>query len=297
MRQASTILTTCLLGAALALPAPASADTLANIRSSQSITLAHRDASLPFSYLDENKKPVGYSMDVCLKLVEAIKRELKLPKLEVSFLPVTSSNRIEAITSGKADLECGSTTNTAERRKQVAFTIAHFIASTRMLVRGDTGIKNWSDLRGKQVVTTKGTTTVKLLGERDKGLALAMKMQEGADHQSSFAKLEKGEVDAFPMDDVLLYGFRAKSKNPQQFMVVGDPLSTEPYAIMLRKDDAPFKALIDKEMARIMLDGELNKVYDKWFMRPIPPSGWNMNMPMGHLLRGSLMFPTDKVAD
>lgn len=297
MPQPRISLTTRLLGAALLLPALASADTLGNIRNSQSITLAHRDASLPFSYLDENKKPVGYSMDVCLKLVEAIKRELKLPKLEVNYLPVTSSNRIEAITSGKADLECGSTTNTAERRKQVAFTIAHFIATTRMLVRGDTGIKNWSDLRGKQVVTTKGTTTVKLLSERDKGLALAMKMQEAADHQSSFAKLEKGEVDAFPMDDVLLYGFRAKSKNPMQFMVVGDPLSAEPYAIMLRKDDAPFKALIDKEMARIMLDGELTKVYDKWFMRPIPPSGWNMNMPMGHLLRGSLMFPSDKVAD
>lgn len=273
------------------------ADTLSKIRDSQSITLAHRDASLPFSYLDENKKPVGYSMDLCLKLVDAIKRELKLPKLEVKYLSVTPTSRIPAIVDGKADLECGSTTNTNERRKQVAFTIPHFIATTRMVVRGDTGIKNWADLRGKRVVTTKGTTTVKLLSARDQGLALAMKLSEALDHNESFAKVEKGEADAFPMDDVLLSGLRAKSPNPQAYMVVGDPLSAEPYAIMMRKDDAPFKTLIDREMGRIIMDGELTKIYDKWFTKPIAPSGWNMNMPMGHLLRGSLLFPTDKVAD
>lgn len=272
-------------------------DTLGKIRETQTITIAHREASLPFSYLDDNKKPVGYAMDLCMKITDAIKRELKLPKLEVVYLPVTPSTRIPAIVEGKADLECGSTTNNAERRKQVAFTIPHFVAAARMVVRTDSGIKNWSDLRDKRVVTTKGTTTVKLLAERDKVRALGLKLVEGSDHAESFSKIEKGEADAFPMDDVLLFGLRAKAKDPGSFVVVGDLLSTEPYAIMLRKDDAPFKATVDREMARIINDGEFVKLYDKWFMHPIPPKGVNMNMPMGHLLRDALRFPTDKVAD
>lgn len=272
-------------------------DTLAKIRETQTITIAHREASLPFSYLDDNKKPIGYAVDLCLKIADAVKRELKLPKLDVAYLAVTPSSRIPAIMEGKADLECGSTTNNAERRKQVAFTIPHFVAAARMVVRADSGIKNWSDLRDKRVVTTKGTTTVKLLNDRDKVRALGLKLIEGSDHAESFGKVEKGEAEAFPMDDVLLYGLRAKAREPNSFVVVGDLLSTEPYAIMLRKDDASFKALVDKEMGRIINEGELVKLYDKWFMRPIAPKGLNMNMPMGYLLRDALRFPTDKVGD
>lgn len=272
-------------------------DTLAKIRATQTITIAHREASLPFSYLDDNKKPIGYAVDLCLKIADAIKHELKLPKLDVVYLAVTPSSRIPAIVDGKADLECGSTTNNAERRKQVAFTIPHFVAAARMVVRADSGIRNWSDLRDKRVVTTKGTTTVKLLNDRDKVRALGLKLIEASDHAESFSKVEKGEAEAFPMDDVLLYGLRAKAKEPSKFLVVGDLLSTEPYAIMLRKDDAPFKAMVDKEMGRIINEGELVKLYDKWFMHPIPPNGLNMNMPMGYLLREALRFPTDKVGD
>ena len=272
-------------------------DTLAKIRDAQTITIAHREASLPFSYLDDNKKPIGYAVDLCLKIADAIKRELKLPKLDVVYLAVTPSSRIPAIVDGKADLECGSTTNNVERRKQVAFTIPHFVAAARMLVRADSGIRNWSDLRDKRVVTTKGTTTVKLLNDRDKVRALGLKLIEAGDHAESFGKVEKGEAEAFPMDDVLLYGLRAKAKEPSKFLVVGDLLSTEPYAIMLRKDDASFKAMVDKEMGRIINEGELVKLYDKWFMHPIPPSSLNMNMPMGYLLRDALRFPTDKVGD
>ncbi|MEN9867964.1 MAG: hypothetical protein RL748_3554 [Pseudomonadota bacterium] len=276
---------------------PAQADTLGKIRDSKTITIAHREASLPFSYFDENKKPVGYSMDLCLKIADAVKRELKLKQLDVLFVPVTPSTRIGALVEGKADLECGSTTNNAERRKQVAFTIPHFMAASRMLVRADSGIKNWNDLKNKRVVTTKGTTSVKLISARDKGLSMAMQLLEANDHAESFAKVERKEADAFPIDDVLLFGLRAKAKKPGDFVIVGDPLSAEPYAIMLRRDDAPFKALVDKEMARIISDGELHKIYDKWFTKSIPPGGINMNMPMGHLLRDSLHFPTDKVAD
>ncbi|TFV86700.1 amino acid ABC transporter substrate-binding protein [Oxalobacteraceae bacterium OM1] len=273
------------------------ADTLAKIRDTRTIVIAHRDSSVPFSYLDDNKKPVGYAVDLCLKVADAVKRELKLPQLNIEYLPVTSSNRIPAIAEGKADLECGSTTNNAERRKQVAFTIPHFVAAVRMVVRTDSGIKNWSDLRDKRVVTTKGTTTVKLLNERDKVRSLSLKLLEGRDHADSFAMVEKGQAEAFPMDDVLLFGLRANAPTPANFEIVGDTLSAEPYAIMLRKDDPAFKAIVDREMGRIINDGEIYKLYDKWFKSPIPPKQVNMNMPMGHLLRDMLRFPTDKVGD
>ncbi|MBC7502014.1 MAG: amino acid ABC transporter substrate-binding protein [Herminiimonas sp.] len=272
-------------------------DTLAKIRNSGTITIAHRESSIPFSYLDDKKAAVGYAVELCQKIAEGVRRELKLAQIGIAYLPVTSSTRIPAIVDGKADLECGSTTNNAERRKQVAFTIPHFIAAVRMVVRVDSGIRNWSDLRDRKVVTTKGTTTVKLLTERDKVRALGLKLLEGADHAQSFGMVEKGAAEAFPMDDVLLYGLRASATAPDKFIITGDALSAEPYAIMLRKDDAPFKAVVDREMARIINDGELTKMYDKWFKRPVPPKNLNMNMPMGHLLRDTLRFPTDKVAD
>ena len=217
---------TALTSAALVLCyASASADTLAKIRETQTITIAHREASVPFSYLDANKKPIGYAIDICQRVAESIRRELKLQQLRIAYIPVTSSNRIPAITEGKADLECGSTTNNAERRKQVAFTIPHFVAAARMLVRVDSGIKNWSDLRSKRVVTTKGTTTVKLLNDRDKVRALNLKLIEGTDHADSFTIVEKGGADAFPMDDALLYGLRANATKPENFMITGDALS------------------------------------------------------------------------
>lgn len=272
-------------------------DTLSKIRETQTIIIAHREASMPFSYLDGNKKPIGYAVDLCLKIADAVRRELKLQNLNIRYLPVTPSTRIPAIMEGQADLECGSTTNNAERRKQVAFTIPHFVAAARMVVLTDSGIRNWSDLRDKRVVTTKGTTAVKLLNDRDKVRSLGLNLIEGRDHAESFSMVEKGEAEAFPMDDVLLFGLRANAQNPNGFVVVGDALSAEPYAIMLRKDDVPFKALVDREMGRLIHDGEIYKLYDKWFKSPIPPKGINMNMPMGHLLRDVLRFPTDKVGD
>ncbi|HEY8608707.1 MAG TPA: amino acid ABC transporter substrate-binding protein [Noviherbaspirillum sp.] len=281
----------------VAIHTQASADTLAKIRETRTITIAHREASVPFSYLDPNKKPIGYAVELCQKIADAVRRELKLTQLDVRYLAVNPSTRIQAIAEGKADLECGSTTNNAERRKQVAFTIPHFVAAARMVVRTDSGIRNWSDLRGKQVVTTKGTTSVKLLTDRDKVRSLNLSLVEGRDHDDSFNMVEKREAAAFPMDDVLLYGLRANAADPASFAVVGDALSAEPYAIMLRKDDPAFKAVVDREMGRIINDGEIYKLYDKWFRSPIPPKGQNMNMPMGHLLRDTFRFPTDKVGD
>ncbi|MES2070317.1 MAG: amino acid ABC transporter substrate-binding protein [Pseudomonadota bacterium] len=285
----------CLLGMGSALAY--AADTLAHIKETQTITIAHREASFPFSYLSENKKPIGYAVDICLKIAEAVKKELKLPQLTINYVLVNPSTRMPAIIEGKADIECGSTTNNADRRKQVAFTIPHFFATARMLVRADSGIKNWTDLKDKKVVTTKGTTSVKLLTDRDKVRALGLKLVEGNDHNDSFNMVESFAADAFSMDDVLLYGLRANSKDPAKFAIVGDGLSTEPYAMIVRKDDPGFKAVADKEIARMMSDGDFIKLYDKWFRSPVPPKGANLNMPMGFLLRDTLRFPSDKVAD
>lgn len=284
--------------ACLLLSTAASAlDTLSAIRERQSIVIAYREGSAPFSYLDENKRPIGYSVDLCLKIAEAIKRELKMPQLKLQFMPVDSVTRFTAIAEGKADLECGTTTNNAERRKKAAFTIPHFFSGVRALVRSDTGIRNWPDLRGMTVVTTRSTTTVKLLDERNSVRSLNIKLTEGTDDRDSFRLVEEGKADAFPMDDVLLYSLRASAKKPGMFSIVGDPLSVEPYAIMLRKDDPAFKKLVDAEMVRIINDGEIFGLYNKWFMRPIPPKGINLNMPMGYLLRDSLRFPSDSVGE
>lgn len=282
--------------ACLLLPAAASAlDTLATIRDRQSIVIAYREGSAPFSYVDENKQPIGYSIDLCNRIADAVKRELKMPNLKVQFMPVDSVTRFTAIVEGKADLECGTTTNNAERRKKVAFTIPHFFSGVRALVRADGGIRNWPDLRGRTVVTTRSTTTVQLLNERNNVRALSINLTEGVDDHDSFRRVEEGKADVFPMDDVLLYSLRAAAKNPAMFAIVGDPLSVEPYAIMLRKDDATFKKIVDAEMVRTIHDGDMHRIYDRWFMRPIPPNRVNLNMPMGYLLRDSLRFPTDKV--
>nr|WP_329956025.1 amino acid ABC transporter substrate-binding protein [Collimonas silvisoli] len=273
-------------------------DALAKIRNSKTITIGYREASFPFSFLDQDKKPVGYAVDLCLKIADAVKQQLKLQQLNIAYVPVSSSNRIDMIASGKVDLECGSTTNNAERRKKVSFTIAHFMASSRMLVRVADNIKNWPDLRDKKVVTTKGTTSVKSLIDRGQVRSLNMTVLEGRDHNESFKMVEDKAADAFVMDDVLLYGLKATAKDPAAYAVVGEPLTTEPYAIMLPKDDAAYKAVVDREMGRIIHDGEIYKLYTKWFLSPIPAkNNLTLNMPMGYLFRESLRFPSDQVGN
>ena len=284
------------LGALFSVTAQA-AETLINIRNTQTIKIGYREASLPFSYLDENKKPVGYTVDLCLRLAEAIRNELKLRQLNIAYIKVNSEDRFSALLDGKIDLECGSTTNNFARRKLVSFTVPHFIATVRMAVRSNSRLVNWAVLRGKRIVATRGSTAVQLVAERDKVRALGVVMLEGTDHAESFSQLENGEADAFAMDDVLLYGFRANAKNPNGFLIVGEPLSAEPYAIMMRKEDKQFKGVVDREMGRLIHDGELNRLYDKWFRRPIPPKKANLSMPMSYLLRDTLRFPTDRVAD
>ena len=278
-------------------PVHASAtDTLAKIRKTQTLTIGVRE-SPPFASIGTNGQGMGYAIDLCLKVADAIKKELKLPNLKVQFSPVDSSTRFSALIEDKIDLECGSTTNNAERRKKFDFTIPHFFSSVRALVRTDSGIKNWNQFRNRTIVTTKSTTTVKLLTDRNDINSLNIKLIEGNTDQDSFKMVEDNKADAFPMDDVLLYSLRADAKNPASFAIVGDALSVEPYSIMMRKDDPGFKKIVDTEMLRIINEGEIYKIYDRWFMHPIPPKGSNMNMPMGFLLRDSLRFPTDQVGN
>ncbi|MFZ6719234.1 amino acid ABC transporter substrate-binding protein [Undibacterium sp. Ji49W] len=294
MRQMLTGLTTLLC---LSLPLYVqAADTLAKIRKTQTLVIGVRETA-PFSFTDADKQPLGYSVDLCLKVADAIKKELKMPAMRLQFYSVDSTTRFSALLEDKIDLECGSTTNNAERRKKVAFTIPHFFSSVRALVKTDSGIKNWSQLRNRTVVTTKSTTTVKLLNDRSDTISLNIKLVEGNSDQESFKMVEDGKADAFPMDDVLLYSLRAESKAPASFAIVGEPLSIEPYSIMMRKDDPGFKKIVDNEMLRLIHEGEIYRIYEKWFMKPIPPKNVNMNMSIGFLLRDSLRFPTDQVGD
>lgn len=272
-------------------------ETLDRIERSGKIVLTNRDGSVPFSYLDASGKPIGYTVDICLKLVDAIGAHLKHSDLKVKFIQVTPSSRFSAIAEGKADLECGPTTNNAERRKIAAFTIANFIASAKMVVKANSGIRNWSDLRDKTVVTTKATTNAQSISERNNVRALNIKLIEAGDDRESFQQVVDGKADVFAMDDVLLYGLKANLPHPDDYAVVGSPLTVEPYAIMFSRQDPELKKIVDAEMARIIQSGEIYGLYQKWFNAPIPPTGINLNMPMNRLLRASFQFPSDKVAD
>lgn len=287
-----------LAGAAiLAAALPAQADVLEKIRASGSITLAHRDASIPFSYLDQDKRPIGYSIDLCLKVVDAIRRDLKLDKLEVKYLQVTPATRIAAVAEGQAQMECGSTTNNAERRKTVDFTIAHFISSSRLLVRTDAKIAAIDQLATRTVVSTKGTTSLAMLRRVSDDQGLKLNIVEAPDHAQAFAMVTEGKANAFAMDDVLLFGLRANAPKPDDYSVIGKPLTMEPYAIMLPKGDAAFKKVVDQEVRRVILSGEVNAMYTKWFQQPIAPKGINLALPMPYLLKDSFKFPSDKVGD
>lgn len=276
------------------LAAPAMADTLQKIKDTGTITIGHRESSIPFSYLDGNQKPVGYSMELCNKIVDAVKKELKMPALVTKLTPVTSQTRIPLMTNGTIDLECGSTTNSLERQKQVAFGVTTFVSPVRMVVKADSGIKTLDDLNGKAVATTTGTTSDRYIKQNEKGHNIDVKNVYGKDHAESFLMVETGRASAFVMDEVLLAGFVANAKNPKDFAIVGPALSTEPYGIMLRKDDPQFKALVDKTLSGLMKSGEINKIYAKWFTSPIPPKNVNLNLPMNAQLQEAIKHPNDK---
>jgi glutamate/aspartate transport system substrate-binding protein len=292
-RSATLIAATTALALAVA-AAPAFADTLKKIKDSGSITLGHRESSIPFSYYNDKQEVIGYSQELMLKVVDAIKADLKLEKLDVKLMPITSANRITLTQNGTIDMECGSTTNNTERQKQVAFSDTIFIIGTRLMTKKDSGIKDFPDLKGKNVVTTAGTTSERLLRKMNDEQKMGMNIISAKDHGEAFLTLESGRAVAFMMDDALLYGERAKSKNPDEWVVVGTPQSKEAYGCMMRKDDPAFKKVVDDALANIMTSGEAEKIYDKWFMQPVPPKNLNMNMPLSDEMKALYKAPNDK---
>lgn len=245
-------------------PAP-NIDTLKRIRDTGTLLVGVRESSVPFSFLDAQKQPQGYSVDLCVRVADAIKADLKLPKLEVRFVPVTSSNRISALLEGKIDLECGSTTNTRDRQKQVAFAYTTYIAGIKMLAKKASHVNSIEDLRGKSVVVTKGTTSEKIMKTMNDERVLGIKIVESPDHGESFKIVDDDKAVAFLMDDVLLYGLISKAKKPDDFAVVGKYLSVEPYAIMLRKDEPAFEKIVNRALIDLFQSGEIRRIYAKWF--------------------------------
>ena len=283
----------------LALPALAQdlGPTLQKVKESASITMGIRESSLPLSYLDDRQQPVGYHIDICNKIVDAVKAHLKLSSIKVNHTPVTSQNRIPLVTNGTVDLECGSTTNNEARQRQVAFAPTTFVTNVRMAVKKASGIKSLSELNGKPVSTTTGTTSVQLMRAHEKGRGIDFKEVYGKDHADSFLMLETDRSVAFVMDDNLLAGLIVTSKNPDDYAIVGEVLNIEPIAIMMRREDPAFKKVVDDAVKALMKSGEIDKLYAKWFMSPIPPKGANLRFTMSDKLKELIKVPSDAPAE
>jgi glutamate/aspartate transport system substrate-binding protein len=280
-------------GLCLALPALAQEGTLKKIKDSGSITIGHRDASLPFSYYDDKQQPVGYAMDLCARIVDAVKAELKMPNLQTKYQLVTSANRIPLMANGTIDLECGSTTNNIARQKEVAFTITHFVTANRWVAKKSAKVNKLEDLKGKTVVSTAGTTNIKQITEINGQKNLGMNIISANGHPEAFQMVETGRAVAFVMDDILLAGLAAQSRTPGDYAISADALSVEPYGIMLRKDDPAFKKVVDAAMVNTYKSGAINAIYSKWFEKPVPPKNVNLNLPMTASFKKVIAKPTD----
>jgi glutamate/aspartate transport system substrate-binding protein len=284
-----------LLAGALALAGAARADdTLKKIKDSGAITEGVRDSSGVLSFTLGDGKYAGFHYDVCAHVIADIQKELGLAKLETKYQPVTSQNRIPLVQNGTVDLECGSTTNNAARQKDVAFAPTMYVEEVRILVKANSGIKGIADLNGKTIATTTGTTSVQLLRKNKRAAGMDFKELNGKDHSDSFLLLESGRADAFVMDGQILAGLAAKSKSPADYRIVGEPLSVEPIAIMYRKDDPAFKKAVDDSVRAMIKSGEVAKLYDKWFMQPVPPANTKLNMPVSDATKAAWASPNDK---
>jgi glutamate/aspartate transport system substrate-binding protein len=284
----------------VALPASAAGDlgpTLQKIKESGIVAVGHRESSIPFSYYDDRQQVVGYSQDFALAIVDALKKELNAPSLQMKLVPVTSQNRIPLVQNGTVDIECGSTTNNLERQQQVAFSNSLFIVRTRLLTRKNSGVKDVPDLAGKNAVVTAGTTSERLLRKLNEEKKLGIKITSAKDHGESFLILESGRAAAFMLDDVLLFGELAKARKRDDWTVTGSPQSREAYGCSMRKGDAKFKAVVDETVARLETSGEAEKIYAKWFLHPIPPKGLNLNFPLSDEMKALFKNPNDKALE
>ena len=276
---------------------PTPGTTLAKIKTANSIALGHRTTSIPFSYYDSSQNVVGFSHDVCMEVVEQVKKRLALPALQVRLIPVTSQNRISLVQNGIVDLECGITSNTKARQQQVAFSNTVFVAGSRLLVKKGSGINDFGDLGGKTVVTNAGTTSERILRKMNDDGGANIRIYSSKDYGESFLILQSGRAAAFMLDDVVLYGTRSSATTPEEWTVVGTPQSVEPYALMMRKDDPEFKALVDGTLAAMMRSGKMAAIYEKWFQKPVPPKGANFNLPMSDAVRKAFASPNDAAVD
>jgi glutamate/aspartate transport system substrate-binding protein len=268
--------------------------TLKKIKDAGSISLGHRESSIPFSYYDDKNEVVGYSQELMMMVVDAVKKRLNLPNLQVKLIPVTSQNRIPLIQNGTIDIESGSTTNNLERQQQVDFSDTMFIIGTRLLVKKDSGIQDFPDLKGKNVVVTAGTTSERLIREMNEKENMKMNIISAKDHGESFLTLQSGRAAAFMLDDALLAGERAKAKKSADWVIVGTPQSKEAYGMMVRKGDDQFKKLVDETIANAETSGEVTKLYQKWFQSPIPPKGLNLDLPLSDDMKELFKSPNDK---
>jgi len=282
-----------LAAAALSAPAAAQEGTLKKVKDTATITIGHRDASIPFSYYDDKQQPIGYAMDLCVKIVDAVKAELKLPKLEVKYQLVTSANRIPLMANGTIDLECGSTTNNIERQQQVWFTMTHFVTANRWAYKKSSNVGKLADLKGKTIVSTAGTTNIKGMTEINAAKNLGMNIISANGHPEAFQMVETGRAVAFAMDDILLASLVAQARTPGDYAISAEATSVEPYGIMLRKDDKAFKAVVDRAMTNVYKSGQINAIYQKWFQKPVPPKGINLNLPMSDAFKKVVAKPTD----
>ncbi|WP_233233654.1 amino acid ABC transporter substrate-binding protein [Bordetella sp. LUAb4] len=265
---------------------------LDQIKSSGTISLGYRDASLPFSYLDDAQKPIGYSMDICYGIVKAVEKSVG-KTLKVNLVPVTSSTRIPLVANGTVDLECGSTTNNLERQKQVSFAPTTFVTANRYVAKKSSNINSLADLKGKTVISTAGTSNIKWTTEANAEQKLGMNIIPAKDHAEAFLTVESGRATAFLMDDVLLAGLVATSRNPSEWVIGKEAYSVEPYAMIEPKNDPAFKKVVDDAVVAMIKDGTVAKFYDKWFLKPIPPKNVNLNLPMSEPLKKVLAAPTD----
>ncbi|MDN5565525.1 MAG: glutamate/aspartate ABC transporter substrate-binding protein [Psychrobacter sp.] len=268
--------------------------TLQKIRDSGTIVVGYRDSSIPFSYVaDDPNQPMGYAHDLEMKIVEAVKENLNMPDLKVRYNLITSQTRIPLVQNGTVDFECGSTTNNVERQEQVAFSNGFFEIGTRLLTKADSGVTGFDDLAGKRLVTTAGTTSERYIRQYVDENSLDTDIISAKDHGEGFLMLESGRADAFMMDDVLLAGEKAKAKNPDEWVIVGEPQSFEIYGCMMRKDDPEFKTVVNDALNQTFSSGEINSIYDKWFLNPIPPKNVNLNFEMSDNLKALIANPHD----
>jgi glutamate/aspartate transport system substrate-binding protein len=278
---------------AAGLAAAQDSPTLRRIRDTGVVTLGHRVSSVPFSYLDARRRPVGYSIDICERVVEAIRQRLGDPSIETRLVMVSSATRVPMLANSTIDLECGVTTNTAERQKQVAFSITTFVAASRLLSRQGSNIRGLDDLRGQTVATTVSTTSIQFLGAANQARGLDMKILAGADDADGFQMVRTGRAAAFAMDDVLLRGLLATAPDARDYGISAEALTVEPYAIGLNRDDPVFKQLVDGVISELFRSGQIHAIYRKWFESPIPPQDINLRLPMSEALQRVIQRPID----